>query len=164
MGDRTENIYRAIKSLGNILSDITVASLYETAPLENTDQGQFINTVVSGLTELDPFELLGEIHEIENKGGRQRIVFKGPRTIDIDILLYGEKILNAGSGMNRITVPHERMHLRLFVLRPLAEIDPELIDPRDGVLWKNKSELLSAQKVILYNNKNDMEAAFAEGS
>ena len=164
MGSRTENIQRAVDSLENLLSDIKTASLYETAPLENTEQGYFLNTVVSGRTELNVHELLDAIHRIELSGGRKRTIYKGPRTIDIDILLYGENIINEGRGMSRIVVPHERMHQRLFVLRPLVELDPELTDPRDGVLWKNKAELLSDQKVLLYNEQNHQEAVFAEGS
>ena len=98
-------------------------------------------------------EMLKLIHMIELKGGRDRasVAAKGPRTIDIDILLYGKDVGTwEVDGIGYLTIPHPSMHERLFVLRPLLELNPDLSDPRDGVSWRTKASHLSGQRVKLY--------------
>ena len=94
------------------------SSIYETEPVGYTDQADFLNMVIEVETELSPIELLDVCQEIELKLGRERKVRFGPRTIDLDILLYNQENIET----ERLSVPHVRMHERAFVLVPLAEI------------------------------------------
>lgn len=146
-------IETAIEGLRGFLSDIIVSPLYETGPRDFFDQPDFLNGVVRGKTDLEPAELLERIHVIENMGGRVRspAIKKGPRTIDIDILYYDEIIQNVvladGESLN---IPHRSAFERLFVLKPLLDIDPDKIDPVDGVPLRDKASHLSVQRVKLY--------------
>jgi len=153
IGDRSDNIRKSVDALSLLLFDLCLSGMYETAAQDYTDQPDFINAVLRGRTALTPQELLKEIHLIENRGGRFRSAGrpKGPRTIDIDILLFGNEIhtieLSDGSSL---VIPHRSMDCRLFVLKPLLELDPNLNDPRDGVSWAEKASHLSGQRVKLY--------------
>ena len=153
IGNRLDNIRKSIDALCLLLTDVAVSSLYETAAQDYTDQPDFLNAVLRGSTPLTPELLLEEIHHIEKAGGRYRTSGrpKGPRTIDIDILLYGRDIqkINFADGRD-LEIPHRSMDLRLFVLKPLLELDPDLTDPRDGVSWAEKASHLSGQRVKLY--------------
>ncbi|HJW98564.1 MAG TPA: 2-amino-4-hydroxy-6-hydroxymethyldihydropteridine diphosphokinase [Terriglobales bacterium] len=125
LGDRRGNLDACLSHLGAI-GDITkVSSLYETEPVEIRDQPWFLNCAVELATELTPQELLAAVKRIEEDMGRRRTIPKGPRTIDIDILLYGDQIIDEPG----LKVPHPAMHQRRFVLAPLAEIDAEVIHP-----------------------------------
>ena len=104
------------------------SSLYRTAPVGFSDQPQFINAVASLETVLQPLELLGELQRIERQHGRQRSFKDAPRSLDLDLLLYGELVMTTPS----LTVPHPRMHQRAFVLKPLLEIAPGLVIPGIG--------------------------------
>ena len=153
IGDRSSFIEAAIESLGGFLDNLISAPYYLTAPRDFLDQPDFLNTTVRGRTLLSPLELLDRIHIIEADGGRNRndSPEKGPRTIDIDILLYDKLCRTyAGNNDSLLTIPHRSMHERLFVLRPLLDLDPELDDPRDGIPWKIKASHLSGQRVKLY--------------
>ncbi len=108
----------------------SVSSLYESPPLDNTKQPNYINVVAKLNTNLKPQELLRECQNIENKQGRLRAEKWGARIIDLDILLYGDKIINA----DILTIPHYDIKNRAFVLVPLYEIAPELIIPNLGKL------------------------------
>ena len=151
LGDRISHIDAAVKSLGGILANLKMASCYETAPRDFLNQPDFLNTVVVGTTSLEPLELLEKIHLIENEGGRTRSIDKGPRTIDIDILMY-ESIVRTFHGEygSTLTLPHKLMGERLFVLKPLLDLDPDIVDPGDGVPWRIKASHLSEQRVKLY--------------
>lgn len=102
-----------------------VSSLYETEPVGLRGQPWFLNLVVEAETELFPVQLLDRLQQIEIRLGRRRTVPQGPRTIDIDILLYGSFRIQS----ERLTVPHPRLEQRRFVLEPLAELAPDLRHP-----------------------------------
>jgi 2-amino-4-hydroxy-6-hydroxymethyldihydropteridine diphosphokinase len=107
---------------------IKCSSLYETAPWGKTDQEEFLNQVIAVETTLQPGELLQELQSIEIKMGRQRQEKWGPRLIDLDILLFGNEVIDDP----QLTIPHPYLRERLFVLVPLAEIGAELQFPDDG--------------------------------
>lgn len=100
-----------------------VSSIYETAPWGKTDQAAFLNQVVQARTELNPYELLNVVQEVENKLDRVRTEHWGPRTMDVDILFYGQQAVQEPRlGLN---IPHARLWERAFVMIPLLEIAPE---------------------------------------
>ena len=137
LGDRQVNIRTAIGHLLDLGYVQEVSSLYETEPVEFTEQPWFLNCAVAVRTELIPREFLAGILDIERSMGRQRTQPKGPRIIDIDILLYGAAHINTPT----LTVPHPAMADRRFVLEPLAEIAPDVKVP---LLKKTVRELLDA--------------------
>ncbi len=116
-----------LESLGRVAAR---SSLYSTAPVGFTDQPRFINAAAALETELTPFELLGAVLLIEQDFGRNRIssLTNGPRTLDLDILLYGDFVVGGSS----LAIPHPRLAERAFVLVPLNEIAPSVPDPRSG--------------------------------
>ena len=109
---------------------LAVSSLYRTAPVGYADQPDFINAVAKLQTGLSPHELLDALHVIENRHGRRRSVRNAPRTLDLDLLLYGTRVVHEGG----LTLPHPRMHERAFVLMPLAEIAPDVPLPGNAPL------------------------------
>jgi 2-amino-4-hydroxy-6-hydroxymethyldihydropteridine diphosphokinase len=125
LGDREGNLRAAIASLGELGEVKQVSSLYETEPVEFTEQPWFLNCAVELQTELSPRELLNSMLAIEHAMGRERVQPKGPRLIDLDILLFGDSVVNEKS----LTIPHPAMHERKFVLEPLAEIAPQAVHP-----------------------------------
>jgi 2-amino-4-hydroxy-6-hydroxymethyldihydropteridine diphosphokinase len=125
VGERAANLQLAIEKLGDVGSVMTVSSFYETEPVETGPQPWFLNCAVKFDTEKMPRQLIAAILNLEQGMGRQRRQEKSPRTIDIDILLFGSSIIEIPS----LTVPHPRMHERRFVLEPLAEIAPEVRHP-----------------------------------
>ena len=126
LDDREANLNRALDRLGSPDVHIKrVSSIYETEPQDLHNQPWFLNLVVEIETTLFPLQLLARIQKIEKELGRRRIVPKGPRTIDIDILLFG----NFKIETSTLTVPHPRMHERRFVLEPLSELAPDLCHP-----------------------------------
>jgi 2-amino-4-hydroxy-6-hydroxymethyldihydropteridine diphosphokinase len=135
VGNREENLREAIRRLETIGGITSVSGFYETEPVELTDQPWFVNCAAAVEVEKTPMQLLCELLRIEQEMGRQRTQKKGPRTIDIDILLYDELIVSTAD----LTIPHPAMHLRRFVLEPLAEIASE---SRHPVLQKTVRELL----------------------
>lgn len=136
LGDRAANIERAVDELATRGVRVTHASsLYETEPVEFTDQPWFLNNAVEGQTDLEAVELLNVVLQVEQGMGRERGVPKGPRIIDVDILLYGECVIRTPE----LSIPHPRMAERLFVLAPMAEIAPNAIHP---VLKKTIARLL----------------------
>ncbi len=127
MGDRLEQIRLADHKLQlNGVQRRSFSSLYETQPVEVEDQPVFVNAVGCYETLLDPFCLLRRLQQIENELGRERDGReKGPRCIDIDLLFYGNCMIQT----NRLKVPHPAFHLREFVLRPMVELDPAFVPP-----------------------------------
>jgi 2-amino-4-hydroxy-6-hydroxymethyldihydropteridine diphosphokinase len=102
-----------------------VSSFYETEPVDLREQPWFLNCAVEAETHFDALMLLGALREIETKMGSKKLVAKGPRLIDMDILLYGSETIDTPE----LQVPHPRMNLRRFVLVPLAEIAPAMVHP-----------------------------------
>lgn len=131
------NLRGAIERLGRVGKVRKVSSFYETEPVEFTEQPWFVNCVVELETRRSAAELMRELLAIEREMGRAREaeVAKGPRSIDLDLLLFGDEVIDT----EELTVPHPAMHLRRFVLEPLAEVAPEVVHP---VLRKSARELL----------------------
>ena len=126
LGDRERNLRDALGLLAEPgLRVLRVSSFYETEPLEVRDQRRFLNAVAEAETDLFPKQLLARLQRIEQRLGRRRLKPKGPRTIDIDILLYGGTVIDA----EELQVPHPRLAQRRFVLEPLAELAPDLRHP-----------------------------------
>src|SRR5262249_21635458 len=123
---------RRLRSVGRVQA---ISSLYETQPVELSDQPWFLNCALTLQTSLRPAQLLGQLLAIESAMGRQRIQKKGPRTIDLDIVLFGDLWVNSPE----LTLPPPAMPERRFVLAPLAEIAPSAIHP---LLKKTIRELL----------------------
>ncbi len=109
---------------------LQASSLYASAPWGYANQPDFINAVASIETELPPRRLLEELLKIETWHGRERAFPNSPRTLDLDIALYGEEVVDE----ENLTIPHPRMHERAFVLAPLAEIAPEVVIPGRGAI------------------------------
>lgn len=129
LGDREAQLAFAVARLSSLLSNLRQSSWYDTAPVGvSPDQPRFLNGVVVGDTTLTARELLRELLAIEAAAGRTRPSPLAPRTLDLDLILFGnERIREAG-----LVVPHPRFRERLFVLEPLAEVAPGWIDPDSG--------------------------------
>ncbi|MCP4309191.1 MAG: 2-amino-4-hydroxy-6-hydroxymethyldihydropteridine diphosphokinase [bacterium] len=127
LGNRARHIGDAVGALSGLGSLVAVSSLYETAPVGGPEQGPYINAVAILDTDLPVRELLKRCLEIEKEHGRERRERWGPRTLDLDVLLYGEQIV----AVPDLTVPHPRIAERRFVLEPLLEIWPDAVLP-DG--------------------------------
>jgi 2-amino-4-hydroxy-6-hydroxymethyldihydropteridine diphosphokinase len=130
VGEREENLVRAISLLDSSpgIRVLRQASLYETEPVGVEAQPWFFNTVVEVEAELAPGELLRRLKEIEKALGREDRGRWGPREIDLDLLLYGDLVMEEDG----LVLPHPELHRRRFVLEPLCELAPELIHPRLG--------------------------------
>jgi 2-amino-4-hydroxy-6-hydroxymethyldihydropteridine diphosphokinase len=136
LGDRAAYLQQAIKQIEALCGHITrTSSIYETAAWGNTNQPAFYNQAIQLTTSLPPETLLEQLLAIEIEMGRVRTQKYGPRTIDLDILMIDDKVLDT----NTLTIPHPQLHNRRFALLPLAEIAPSLHHP---ILDKTVSELL----------------------
>lgn len=125
-GDRLQNLQRAIQELGGVGVQVQrVSSFYKTEPVDFVMQAWFLNCAVEAATELMPMQLLKAVKSVERALGRRPGVSKGPRPIDIDILLYENVIVRSAA----LAIPHERMHERRFVLVPLRELAPSVRHP-----------------------------------
>ncbi|MDR5695039.1 MAG: 2-amino-4-hydroxy-6-hydroxymethyldihydropteridine diphosphokinase [Armatimonadota bacterium] len=146
LGDRAKTLEQALDALerSGRVRITKRSSLYETAPVGLANQPWFLNMAVEAETDLDPHSLLALIHEVEAGLGRKREVRWGPRTVDIDILLYGEEAISTET----LTIPHPEMHRRAFVLVPLLEIAPGLHHPQYGPLAEILHTLAPGQEVV----------------
>ncbi len=153
LGDREANLRDAITRLGPLGKVTAVSSFYETEPVDFLEQPWFLNCVVLLETALPPQTLLQRLLEIERSLGRERLQPKGPRLIDIDILLFGNEVIREPG----LSIPHPALHQRRFVLEPLAEIAPGVVHP---LLKETARELLSSlpnqgQAVKQFTPKSD---------
>lgn len=132
LGDPASTVRAAFAALANLPDSRIVhsSSLYRTAPVGLAEQPEFINAVAQLETNLAPEALLDALLEIEQRFGRIRAERNGPRTLDLDLLLYNDQFVD----LPRLTLPHPRLHLRAFVLQPLAEIAPNLTIPGRGTV------------------------------
>lgn len=144
VGDRDTHLARAQERLASEgIRILRASSVYETEPRDFPDQPWFLNQVLEAETSLFPKQLLERTQKIERALGRTPTQPKGPRTIDIDILLYGDAIVSVPD----LEIPHARLADRRFVLEPLAEIAPELRHPRTGASVREMLAKVKNQKV-----------------
>lgn len=136
-GDREGNLREAVRRIGSLGVVKAVSSFYDTEPVGYLEQPRFLNAALLLGTELEPLELMRGLLDIEREMGRQRSIAKGPRVIDLDLLLDGAVVMATAE----LTLPHPEMHARRFVLEPLAEIAPGMVHP---VLGKTVGEMLTA--------------------
>jgi 2-amino-4-hydroxy-6-hydroxymethyldihydropteridine diphosphokinase len=147
MNSPRQQITTAIQSLGEIQSTqmISASSLYESKPVGPQDQGDYINAVVKLETDLVAIALLDSLQAIENDHGRERKQHWGPRTLDLDILLFGDQVIHN----DRLTIPHAEICNRPFVLVPLAEINPDCVIPEKGLVTDLVSKVDQAGLTVM---------------
>lgn len=130
LGDRETQLQQAVVALHALLDECLVSSFHDTAPVGvSQPQANYLNAALTGLTRLAPRALLAQLLAIERSLGRERPHVNAPRTIDLDLILYGDRQLDEPS----LTIPHPRFRDRVFVLAPLAEIAPSMVDPVTGL-------------------------------
>ena len=152
IGDRLYYLHEAVKALDihDSIVVIKVSSIYETDPVGFEDQDHFLNMVIKVKTELTPYELLRVNQEIEHKLGRKREIRWGPRTLDLDILLYNHENIET----KELIIPHPRMTERAFVIVPLEEVESTLEIPNQGKISLIINELLDREGVRVWKRKN----------
>lgn len=133
LGDRTANLRYAIARMGEVLEITGLSAVYETQPVGYVDQPAFLNLVIRAWCALEASELLAQVKRIERERGRERTFRNAPRTLDIDILLYGDARIEEPG----LSIPHPRMTDRGFVLRPLLELAPDLKEPGTGLPYRH---------------------------
>ncbi|MBN9615500.1 MAG: 2-amino-4-hydroxy-6-hydroxymethyldihydropteridine diphosphokinase [Acidobacteriales bacterium 59-55] len=138
-GDREANLREAVDRIGGLGAVQSVSAFYDTEPVGYLEQPRFLNGALLLETELEPLELIRGLLSVEHGMGRERIIAKGPRVIDLDLLLYGSVVMSTPE----LTLPHPEMHERRFVLEPLAEVAPEMVHP---VLGRTVAEMLTSVK------------------
>ena len=133
MGNREKNLQKAFSCLKEEIINVKTSRVYETLPLYVENQPRFLNCVISGETGMQALDLLDYLLNLEKKLGRNRtnVPEKGPRLIDIDILLYNDEIIHN----ERLHIPHPGIYERQFVLQPLIDLEPDLKDPETGHLF-----------------------------
>jgi 2-amino-4-hydroxy-6-hydroxymethyldihydropteridine diphosphokinase len=130
LGDRDAHLDYALARLSHFLSNLRTSSRYDTKPVDVVgEQPRYLNAAVVGQTALDVKDLFAAMQDIEQTRGRERPYPNAPRTLDLDLLLYGDAVVSAPT----LVVPHPRFRERRFVLEPLAEVAPELVDPVTGL-------------------------------
>jgi 2-amino-4-hydroxy-6-hydroxymethyldihydropteridine diphosphokinase len=147
VGDKRGNIQQALDRIAGACRLLAVSSIYKTEPVGFQDQDWFLNCAVKVATEQRPRALLEWLKSIEQELGRTHRIKNGPRTIDLDILLYDDLVVDEDG----LAIPHPRMHERLFVLAPLREIAPSLLHPvLDATIEALAGSLRDPKRVELY--------------
>ncbi|HET7628833.1 MAG TPA: 2-amino-4-hydroxy-6-hydroxymethyldihydropteridine diphosphokinase [Bacillales bacterium] len=159
IGERDRYLHEAVLRMdGHRRIHVTrLSSIYETEPIGCTDQADFLNMVAEVSTELAPDELLHATASVENQLGRTREVRWGPRTIDLDILLYNQATIETDA----LTIPHPRMHERAFVLVPLSELNPSFQVPGTNVSLSEYVKQISGKEGVRLWRLNSGEERFA---
>lgn len=156
MGNREEYLTKAIKKiqLHPAIEVVDLSSIYETDPIGYTNQAEFLNMVIKINTDLSAFELLDVLQGIEKHLDRKRELKWGPRTLDLDILLYNHENIEA----EQLIIPHERMHERAFVLIPLYELDKDISIPTiEESLLSIIEHLSDKEGVRIWKQKNGVD-------
>ena len=128
LGDSKSIFSDAIIQIGKSVEVQSISKFYETIPVGGPEQPNYLNAVLIGDTQMPPLELLTQLQSIENSAGRVREVRWGPRTLDLDLIIYGDLLMKE----ELLTLPHPRAHERSFVLEPWVEIDPQAVLPGHG--------------------------------
>lgn len=150
LGDKLLNIKKAVNYIKKELRIIKISPIYKTGPVGYKKQDWFLNCVVEVETYKKPFELLAFFKSIEKKLKKKKTFRYGPRTIDIDILFYGDKVIKT----KNLQVPHPRMHRRLFVLEPFNKINPNFLHPKlKKTIKELKNKIKNKNGVELYRQK-----------
>ncbi len=149
LGDRAAHLHGAVESLSALGSVVALSALYETAPIGGPEQGPYLNAVVLFETDLAPRALLEELLAIERRHGRKRRVRWGPRTLDLDLLLYDDVEVDEGG----LSLPHPGLTGRRFVLEPLLEIWPDAALP-DGTPVVSFLGSVADQEAVIYDESN----------
>ncbi len=144
LGDRQENLDRALGLLSQRLGSLQISSVYDTEPAGNINQPRFLNMVCQAYTRLAPMELLTLVKGIELKIGRAPGKPDAPRPIDIDILFYGDQVIE----VPELVIPHSKLTERAFVLVPLDEIAPDLVHPVSGKMVKELLERVKEKQGV----------------
>ncbi len=144
LGNRQENLDKALDFLSQRLRVEKISSVYETEPVGNINQPRFLNLVCQAYTRLTPTGLLTLVKGIESKLGRAFSKANAPRPIDIDILFYGDRVIKT----SKLVIPHPRLAERAFVLVPLAEIAPDLVHPVSGKTVQELAEGLREKQGV----------------
>lgn len=155
IGDRLYHLVEAVRALHSHdgMEVVGVSSIYETAPVGYTDQEDFLNVAVCVETVVDAQELLAVCQQVERGLGRQRTIRWGPRTVDLDILLYGTDNIET----ENLVVPHPRMHERAFVLMPLLEIAPLIAHPKKPEKLYSEEAAVRDSGVVLWKKVGGVE-------
>ncbi len=159
-GDRLANLERAVSEMAEHVAVTRLSPIYETEPVGFADQPWFLNAVVAVETELSPRALLAVLQEIELSLGKATPFLNGPRTLDLDLLLYGIEVIDE----LELVVPHPRMHERAFVLRPLADVAGDVVHPTLGkAIRELLSELDDQAEVRAWHGTSTVFPPHAEG-
>jgi 2-amino-4-hydroxy-6-hydroxymethyldihydropteridine diphosphokinase len=146
LGDRLDNLRRAIEAIARETKLTDYSSVYETEPMYQEDQGPFLNCVIALETNMSPRTLMGLLKAVEEEIGRERTGPRyGPRTIDLDILFFGDEVISEPF----LEIPHPRIAERAFVLVPLKEIRPTLVDPASKATVTEMLDLLTTDKGVV---------------
>ena len=159
LGDRVAHLRSAVNAIQHLVDSIARSSVYESEPfgVGDDEQPMYLNMVVSIQTKLEPEKLLSELMDIERANGRVRIRRNESRTLDLDVLMYGEELIETSV----LTVPHPRMHERAFVMLPLAEIAPHSVHP---TLQRTMSEIAAELPSRSVRRVGRIDAALAKTS
>lgn len=152
--DRLTHLREAVSALhsNSAIEVLVISSIYETAPVGYTDQADFLNLVLQVETDLESDDLLEACQSVENELGRVRDIRWGPRTVDLDILLFNKDSVKT----DNLQIPHPRMHERGFVLIPLLEIAPEIMHPDTEKLYAEQ-DAVHDEGVALWKKVNNLE-------